>query len=55
MVAIFLIGKSDQEAGIGNPFHSREKPRRTERLLGPLCVPAKRMKACFSDFLAFSS
>lgn len=49
MVPVVSVGKSDQEPGVGDPLHFREKPLREERSLGPRTLPARRMKACPDD------
>lgn len=43
MVLVVAIGESDEEAGVRDTLHVREKPLRVERFLLPRTVPASRM------------
>jgi hypothetical protein len=45
VVAIATVGEGDQEPGIGDALHGREKPFREDRSRVPRTTPASRMKA----------
>jgi len=55
MMAVLSISERDQESGVGNRLHLREKPFRVERSAGPATKPARRKKGRFSALLACSS
>lgn len=56
VVTIVTIRECDEESGVGNARHEREKPLRAERSRGPRTAPAKRMNDCWPLLtLAFSS
>jgi hypothetical protein len=44
MVVVVAVGEGDEEAGIGNALHEREKPLRRDKSSGPLTAPAKRRR-----------
>jgi hypothetical protein len=54
VIAIVAVCERDQEPGIGDAFHEREKALREEWSRGPEIAPAQRMKACPSEALALS-
>lgn len=43
VVDVVAIGKRDEEPGVGDALHAREKPFLVDRDLGPRALPAKRM------------
>jgi hypothetical protein len=45
MMPIVPVGERDQEPGVGDAFHEREKPFREERSFEPRTEPASRMNA----------
>jgi hypothetical protein len=45
VVDVVAIGKRDEEPGVGDALHAREKPFLVDRDLGPRALPAKRMNA----------
>lgn len=46
-MTVSAIAKGNDETGVGNSFHRREKPLREERSEGPLILPACRRKRWF--------
>src|SRR5688572_12091122 len=56
VMLIVAVGKCDEESGIGDSLHGREKPLRAERSLGPRTAPARRRNVLGDPcFIAFSS
>jgi len=55
VVLILAIREGNQETGIGDRLHLREKPFLVDKFAAPLTAPASRRKGCRSDFRAFSN
>jgi len=46
VMPVVAVGKGDEEPGVGDALHGREKPLRDERSRAPRTEPASLRKAC---------